>query len=455
MRGPRAVVALFVVVLIAACAGRRDTTTAVDGPPGETTTTIPTSPPDPLWAVALHLRSSYVELGMLDEQIIVTAAVTALAEAADAGSDDADAATAGEQIPEGVPSGYEPVWRLWRLLEQARPELASRDTLEEAVGAMIGSVGDPNSRVFVDVVVADDGHIDDVYQGIGAFVEEEDGFVVVTLPFPGGPAARAGILAGDIVIGVNGESVEGLTLSEVVALVRGPAGSIVRLLLTRPGVGEVEVAVAREGFTLSTARFRMLADGIAYLSLSGLESRTVQEVERELDVMAAHGIRGLVIDLRGNAGGSTRAAIAVAEHFLDGGTIFHEENLDGMQTSREATPGGVFSDLPIAMLIDGRTTGAAELLAAALRDHLRGPLIGSPTAGQALLYRGHDVGQGIAVVVPSGVWSTPGGQVIAGLGLPPDFQIELIPEAVAAGEDIVINAGFAYLWSLLEDERGE
>jgi carboxyl-terminal processing protease len=456
MRGPRAVVALLAVtLLLGACASRRDaatTTTTTRIPVATTTTTVPTASPDPLWAAALQLRAAYVATGVLDEGIFVDAAVTTLTQLIGSGVSEAERATVGESVAAEVPAGYEVVWRVWRLAEQTAPQAASRDAIEDVLRAMVAATGDPNARVFVDVEVAEDGHIDDVYQGIGAFVSEESGFIVVTQPFPGGPAARAGIEAGDVVVAVDGESVIGLPIGDVVARVRGPAGTVVRLLLERPGVGSVEVAVTREDFQLATARFRVLADGIAYLSLSGLETRTPGEVDRELEVMAAAGIRGLVIDLRGNQGGRLASAIAVADRFLDGQVIFQEESLeDGRRVSRHATRGGGFTDLPLAILIDGGTRGSAEILAAALRDHLRGPLIGTPSAGQSVLYAGRDVGDGMAVVVPTGLWYTPGGRLVFDGGLPPDIEVELTADDIASGDDVAVNQGFAYLWSLLEE----
>lgn len=459
-RRARVLAASAVLSLVAtACLGTRQdagtttTTSTTVPPPPTTTTTIPTASSDPLWTAARHLEESYVAAGVLTAGELAAAALEALSRATGVGLGEAEQATAGEVVPGEVPSDFGGVWRLWRFIERSRPEAASRELVEETLRAMIESTGDPNARVFADVVVEPDGFIADVYQGIGSFVQEEEGWVVITQPFPGGPAARAGIMAGDVVLAVDGVSVEGMSLSEVVARVRGPAGTPVRLLLDRPGVGPLEVEVVREDFQLSTARFRMLADGIAYLSLSGFEGRTPGELDRELEILSSQGVRGLVIDLRGNQGGRASAALAVADRFLDTGVVYQEESFDGSRVSHHAAPGGVFPELPLAILVDRGTRAEAEILAAALREHGRGPLIGTATAGQALLYSGRQVGEGLAIVVPSALWYTPSGRSVVDGGLSPDLELELTEQDVAVGQDLQLSAGFAYLWSLLQGER--
>ena len=274
-------------------------------------------------------------------------------------------------------------------------------------------------------------------------------------PFPGGPASSAGIRPGDVLVEVDGVSVVGMPIDEVVSLVRGPAGTTVSLVLERAGVDAVEVEVVREALELSTARFTIHPGGIGYLSVSSFEGRTPDEVEDQLQQLLLRDIRALILDLRGNPGGRPSAALAIADHFLDGEVVYLEEGLDGTSTPHRAGEGGLATDIPVAILIDQGTAGEAEMLAAALRTHQRGPLLGLRTGGRSALHRGWEVGDGVVVVVRSGRWLTPNrGDVDPG-GLPPDQEVGLSAEDVATGFDRPQATANAYLWTLLEGGLGE
>lgn len=236
----------------------------------------------------------------------------------------------------------------------------------------------------------------------------------------------------------------------MVALVRGPAGTTVRLLLVRAGSDPVEVDVVREAFELGTARSSVHPEGIGYLKVSSFEARTPGEVENQVEGLLTRDIRALIVDLRGNPGGRPAAALAVADQFLDGELVYFEEELDGTRTAHHAEAGGLVTELPLAVLTDGGTVGASEMVAAALRHHQRGPLIGLPTAGQATLYEGRELGEGVVVVVRSGTWSTPDRVSVGPEGLEPDFVVGLTEEDFASGFDRPQQAANAYLWSLVE-----
>ena len=299
--------------------------------------------------------------------------------------------------------------------------------------------------------VTDDDYTADDYEGIGSLVDPLADQLIITVPVPGGPAARAGLRSGDVVVEVDGESVEGLGVQEVIARVRGPAGTEVRLTVERPGVGRVEVPVVREEVEFATVASRPLHGEIAYLSISRFDAETPDELTRELEFLTGQGTRGLVLDLRANPGGSRPAAIAVADQFIDGGGVYREETLDGFTIEHEAEPGGLGSDLDLAVLVDGRTVGLAELVAAALRHHRRGPLLGQTTAGNALLYGPHQVGEELVLVVPSGRWFTPEGGDVFNAGLGPDVVVNVSRDDLLIGLDSQIQAGFRFLWTVLYD----
>ena len=356
-------------------------------------------------------------------------------------------------VPDEVPREFEDVWRAWRALTEAGVD--PEKLLVNAMRGMVRATGDLEAQVLVGVSAADDDYVAEAYEGIGSLVDTVDDRLLISVPFPGGPAAKAGLRSGDVVVAVDGETVEGLGALEVVARIRGPAGTVVLLTVERPEIGRLDVPVVREELELATVGFRSLGGGIAYLSISRFDSGTPDEVARELQSLRQQEIDGLVVDLRANPGGSRRAGIAVADQFLDGGVVYGEEALDGTRITHEAEPGGPGVDLPLAVLVDERTRGVAEIVAAALRDNGRGPLLGERTGGNGLLYGSREVGEELVVVLPSGAWFTPGGRNVQGEGLEPDATVNVSIDDLLIGVDSQQQAAFAFLWSQLNEEEAQ
>lgn len=417
--------------------------------PATTTTTLPPEPESlaPLWAAAEYLEEAYSS-GETDRQRLAEAAAAGLAAAADVPI----AGSANATLPDEIPEGFELVWEHWLQIHSEQDDFDSRHLMVSAIEAMVTATADPDAAVLVDVAVEPDGYVEDAFFGIGAFVNTVEDFVVISQPFPGSPASQAGIRPGDILIGVDGESVIGMPLDEVVAMVRGPAGTTVNLLIERAGSDPVTVAVVREPLALGTARSSMHPEGIGYLKVSNFESRTPAEVERELEALLTREARAIIVDFRGTSGGRPSAGVAVADHFLDAEPIYFEEDLDGVRTAYEAQPGGLVADLPLAILIDSGTAGVAEMVATALRIHQRGPIMGLPSGGRAAIHKGRDVGDGIVVVARSSVWLAPNERVVPADGLAPDHIVGLTEEDIGAGFDRPQQTANAYLWSLVEGQ---
>lgn len=256
--------------------------------------------------------------------------------------------------------------------------------------------------------------LDQEFGGVGLQLAVENGRLVVRTPIVHSPAWRAGIAAGDMIESIDGRSTDGLSLDDAVAELRGTPGTIVVVGVVRSAAGEmptldpaasVPVQAARRSVALSRERVavesvrgdRRLADGswnwwiegetgVAWLRIMNFGERTADEVRAALEAIAvrcaADGVRGVMIDLRGNAGGLLDAAVEVCDLFLDEGVIVSTRAGDGAIVPRLATSGGMLADVPLVVLVDGLTASAAEIVAACLQDRGRATVVGSRTFGK-------------------------------------------------------------------------
>ena len=316
-------------------------------------------------------------------------------------------------------------------------DAADADTdllLTGALQGMLQAVDDPYTT-FVDRDGIDD--LNDLttgeFGGLGLYIEEVDGGMLVIEPFAGSPAQAAGIEAGDLIVGVDGADIGDLDGAGAVARLRGPPGSEVRVSLARAG-RTLEVTVTRELIEVPTVRYALIEPDIGYLLVSQFTNKTADRVQEALSDLGG-GLRSLIVDLRGNSGGLLAAVVEVADLFLDEGTIVktrsrvESENQDYSATRRATVVG---RDLPVIVLIDGRSASAAEILAGALKDHERAYLIGQRSFGKGSVQQVMRIEDDRAVKVTTARYFTPDGIRIDGVGVAPHriTEPELSPEAL-------------------------
>lgn len=292
--------------------------------------------------------------------------------------------------------------------------------------------------------------LDSSYDGIGASVSDSTGVVTIVTPFRDSPAEGAGIRQGDIVLSVDGESLEGWTSDMAVERIRGQQGTqvvlevqhtdgtIETLKITRGNIPiesvyiepNLEVIPGESAETLVDRDGALVTD-IAYVNITQFHDRTLAELRTKLGDVENKGYRGLIIDLRGNPGGLLQATVDVADEFLDRGTIISEVDADGKSKSWSAKSGGLSTKLPIVVLQDGGSASGAEVLAAALRDNGRAQIVGVRSFGkgtvnqlQPLKNCGDPAGCG-ALYLSVGRWLTPNGDQIEGLGVKPDIELPM------------------------------
>jgi carboxyl-terminal processing protease len=258
---------------------------------------------------------------------------------------------------------------------------------------------------------------------IGLTLTRRFSFLFVVAPRAGSPAEKAGLRSGDALKSIDGKHSRVLSVPAAQRLLRGAPGSMVKLTVLRSGADPREVTVVRERLAPAPIRGRMLADGAAHLRVSELAPRSGEEVRAELEKLRRAGARSLVLDLRGAAYGAPADAVAVAELFLKGGVVAKLAGSTVAEQVLTADPARAAWALPVAVIVDRGSAGAAELVAAALLDAGRAPLVGQRTFGRAAVQRPVPLEQG-GLVVTVARYLTPKGEVIHGKGVEPSVAVE-------------------------------
>lgn len=304
--------------------------------------------------------------------------------------------------------------------------IGENQLIDGAIRGMLDSLDDPYASYLSAEQLAREreGHRG-YFEGIGAHVEMTDAGVTVRAPIPGGPAEKAGIRPGDIVLAVDGMSIAGLTLTEAVNLIRGPDGSEVALLLRRSNPAEeLTIVVKRGRIQIDSVNFQMLDDDIGHLWIRNFSNNTEEEVRSALDQFQDAGGRQLVLDLRNNPGGLLNSVIDVADLFLDGGLILYEVDAQGKRTDHPAENGGPALSIPMLVLINEHSASASEILAGAIKSAGRAPVVGQTTFGKGSVNITRELSDGSAIYFSIRRWHLPDGTQIEGQGVTPDIEIK-------------------------------
>ena len=359
------------------------------------------------------------------------------------------------EMPKQLPEEFQTLGQVWSLLDQNyvnHDALNSEKLSRGAIDGMLEALGDPYTA-YLDAEsykLMVDSLFEGKFEGIGAAVGVKDGQIVVIAPIPGSPAEQAGLLPGDKILEINGESTSGMSLDQAVLKIRGPKGEKVKLLIGREGIDiPIELEITRAEIKTSSVSAKMLEDNIGYLKISSFSEDTGKEVEEALDGLIDQGAKGVVIDLRDNPGGIVQTVVDVAGHFIDGGVILYEVNKQGERKEWTAKRGGKAIDLPLAVLVNQNSASGSEVLAGALRDRGRAPLIGTTTFGKGSVNILYPLSDGSALYLTVERWLTPNGRPIEGKGLDPDYRVMITPEDIAQGKDPQLQEALSYLLTRL------
>lgn len=343
-------------------------------------------------------------------------------------------------LPFGM-SNMAKICQIEEMLDTYYVEDYDKELAEELMyTGLVAGVGDPytyylSADSLAEQVEKNSGH----FVGIGVEIYAgDDGYIVVSSVTPGGPAEAAGILAEDKITEVDGESITGKTAADVSALVKGEEGTDVTLTIFRESTGEVlEKTVTRQDIQVQTVSWRMMDDNIGYISITNFRENTHNQFKEALDTLEAEGMEKLVLDLRNNTGGLVKSAHEIGEELLPEGIMVYTMDKEG---NREDTLcDDVYNDVPMVVLVNGNSASAAEILAGAIQDTGRGELIGTTTFGKGLVQRLFTLPDGSGLNVTIQKYYTPNGTSIHGVGITPDYEVEL-PEEYAQQTNIPAEA---------------
>ena len=411
-----------------------------------------------VWEAWDIVNSSYVEAGAVDSTRASANMITKMLEAGDRLADPflAELESVRGRVPGGVPRDLASVWRAWTLFRRTWPDTDPTLLANAAVDGMLESLGDESvAHLSPEAYGSALENLNGTYEGIGAFVAIQDGKMVLS-PMKDRPAERAGVRAGDVVLEVDGVPVEGRSLEEVTAYVKGPPGTKVTLRVERAGEEEPkEFEVIRGSIQVISIDRALFPGAIGYLLITDFLGHTGEEVLEALEELRQSDMLALILDLRGNPGGSIEAARKVAEQFLDEGLLMYEVGRDGRRTDWPLGGGDDVATrkLPLLLLVNRFTSEAAEALAGALQDAGRAKLLGTATPGKGSAHAYRELSDGSAIYLPVSHWYTPLGRPMHGVGIRPDIQVELMPEDISLGIDAQLRDAYDYLNDLLPHFR--
>jgi carboxyl-terminal processing protease len=314
-----------------------------------------------------------------------------------------------------------------KLNENYYKDLEQEKLVNGAINGMIESVGDPYSDYMnQEEAKKFEESISSSFEGIGAEIQEKDGYISIVSPIKGSPAEKAGLQPHDKIIKVDGESIQGMSVTDAVLLIRGEKGTKVNLTIQRPGQeGNMEVTITRDEIPIETVYAEMKENGVAEIQITSFSDNTYKELVNALNEMKDKGMKKLVLDLRQNPGGLLEQAVKISNLFVpEGEVLFQVENHDG-KVEKYVSEGGQKVNVPTAILVDEGSASASEILAAAVSESNEIPLVGTKTFGKGTVQTAETFEDGSNMKFTTAKWLTPEGNWIHDKGINPDYEVKM------------------------------
>ncbi|HEX2907863.1 MAG TPA: S41 family peptidase [Phototrophicaceae bacterium] len=350
--------------------------------------------------------------------------------------------------PSDAGETFAPFWQVYNLIQDAYLEPVDNDKLVDgAIQGMVDSLGDQFSGYMSpEVYPLMNADLSGSVEGIGALVEtvEETGEVRIASVMEGSPAEAAGVKGGDIFVAVDGEDVAGMTQLELVAKVRGPAGSVVTITFRR-GEDLLDFDITRAKIDIPVVEYEVLDNNVGYIKLREFSATARVKLDEALEALDVNSLDGLIFDMRGNPGGQLTSAIEIASAFIKDGTILVEDFGGGEERVFEADGSYIGVSVPLVALVDENSASASELVAGALQDRHRATIVGETTFGKGTVQTWRELINGGGIRLTIARWLTPDRHWIHKQGVTPDITVEWTPEDTNDTSDPQLQAALDFL----------
>ncbi len=337
---------------------------------------------------------------------------------------------------------FEPLRRFSQVLDLVEhnyvKDISRKELVDDAVKGMLEQL-DPHSTFlstddFKEMQESTSGE----FSGIGIEISMEKGRLTVISPIEDTPAYKAGLKAGDIILEINGESTQSISLMEAVGKIRGKRGTDVILTILHKDANKPDkVTITRDTIPIISAKSQELEDGVLYLRLTRFNENTTREMRKAItEYKKNHTLKGVVLDLRNNPGGLLTQAVSVADTFLDSGLIVYIEGRDkASRKDFDATKDSTDVNIPMVTLINAGSASASEIVAGALKDHDRSLLLGERTFGKGSVQTIIPMADGSGIKLTTALYYTPSGRSIQAEGIDPDIVYPFVPPVENKDED--------------------
>ena len=334
---------------------------------------------------------------------------------------------------EGLPPEFGRLSQVWDLLSQEQidgSDLDAQEISDGAIRGMLTALGDPYAGFLDEEQYSlEREDITGFFGGIGAEVGIRDGVITILAPMPDTPAEAAGVKPGDVILEVDGENIKGMTLLEVIRLIRGDKGTKVTILVRHLSSAEpVAIEIERDIIRLESVNLLMQVGRIGHLRLSGFTGSTNDELKEALDRFERSKGLGIVLDLRNNPGGLVSSVVDVTSQFIDDGLVLYQVDAKGNRTSWDVKKGEKALGTPMVVLVNEFSASASEVLTGAIIDNQRATVIGETTFGKGSVTNLWPLVDGSGVNFTTARWFTPNGSLIEGEGITPDVLLDPIGE---------------------------
>lgn len=359
--------------------------------------------------------------------------------------------SANVEIPKNL--DFKLFWEVWQTVKKdaVAQNVSDQDLFYGAIKGVVGALKDPYSVFFTpEESKKFNEELSGSFEGIGAEIGfNKNNILSVVAPLPGTPAEKAGLLAGDMILKINGRDASNMSLDEAVSKIRGPKGTTVTLNIFREGAKEPkDYAIVRDKIMVESVKWEMKQQNgkqIAYIKISSFNADTADKFDQIILPIMQKNPAGIILDMRNNPGGFLDAAVEIASAWTGDKVVVIEQGKGNERNELKGRGIARFQDIPTVVLINGGSASASEILAGALQDHGIAKLVGAKSFGKGSVQQVESLSNGSAVKLTVAKWLTPKGTSISEKGIAPDVEVKLTDKDIEEKKDPQIDKALEIL----------